>query len=71
MDIKNRFTGKIIISTEGESLSDADFSDADLSDANLRGANLSDAKKGRAPQNPSSSNAVAHCTSSACATYHD
>ncbi len=48
MDIKNRFSGKLILTINGDSLSGADLSGAnliraDLSDADLSGANLSSA----------------------------
>ena len=48
VEIKNRFTGKVIFTFAGAdlrdaNLSDADLSDADLSDADLRDADLSDA----------------------------
>ena len=40
MDIKHRFTGNIIISTEGDSLRGANLSDANLIGADLSGADL-------------------------------
>ena len=40
MDIKDKFTGEIIISINADVLSGADLSNADLIDADLRGADL-------------------------------
>jgi len=43
IEIKHRFTGKVLKVVEAESLSDANLSDANLSGADLSGANLSGA----------------------------
>lgn len=43
MKIKNRHTGEVLLTVEGDTLSGADLSWANLSWANLRGANLSGA----------------------------
>jgi uncharacterized protein YjbI with pentapeptide repeats len=40
IEIKNRYTGKMIMTVSDADLSNADLSDADLSGANLRGADL-------------------------------
>ena len=43
MQIKNRYSGAVILTIKAETLSDADLSGADLSDADLSCADLSDA----------------------------
>ncbi|QMP18230.1 putative pentapeptide repeat protein [Ralstonia phage RpY1] len=43
IEIKNRWTGAVILTVESETLSDANLSGADLRGAYLRGADLSDA----------------------------
>ena len=40
IEIKNRYTGVVIYTHSGDTLSDANLSDADLSDADLFGADL-------------------------------
>ena len=43
IEIKNRFTGEILLTVQSDTLVGADLHGADLTDANLKGADLTDA----------------------------